>query len=181
MEKVQGVFDENLVIKKAQLSEGMKIADLGCGYTGRFTFPMAKLVGRSGLVYAVDAKKEVLVSIAKLAKRENLSNIKTIWSNLEIFKATKIESSSVDVALLMNILFQSQKRAEIIREAVRLLKKDCRLVIVEWNKTAALFGPPVASRISKENLKNSLSKAGLKLEEEFEPGPYHYGLVCIKV
>lgn len=181
MEKVQGAFDENLVIKKAQIGEGMRIADLGCGYTGRFAFPMARLVGRSGVIYAVDAKKDALESMAKLAKRENISNIKTVWSDLEIFKATKIESSSIDVVLLMNVLFQSQKRVEVIREAVRLLKKDCRLIIIEWVKTAALFGPPVASRISKESLKNSLSKLGLKLEEEFEPGPYHYGLVCIKV
>ena len=39
---------------------GAKVADLGCGGNGFFTFKVARLVGKTGLVYAVDGLKMVL-------------------------------------------------------------------------------------------------------------------------
>ncbi len=109
-----------------------------------------------------------------------MQQIETIWSNLEIFKGTKIESSSLDRALLINILHQSAKRAEILREAVRMLKIGSRLLVVEWKNVASPLGPQVDKRVNKESLKEAAPKLGIVLETEFEAGPYHYGLIFHK-
>ena len=61
------------------------MAELGCGNFG-FVFPIARLVGRSGKVYAVDILKSTLQEIKARATKENLPQVITIWSNLEIFK-----------------------------------------------------------------------------------------------
>lgn len=174
------LLDANLILSKAQVQEKMKVADLGCGSSGHFVFPAAKIVGNKGVVYAVDILRTVLESINKRARAENLSNVKTIWSNLEIFGATKIESGSLDVVLLINTLYQSHKRAEILREAIRLMKKNGRLIIVEWKNIAAPFGPPAEEKVKKELVDNGAKKLGLKPEEEFEAGQYHYGLTYVK-
>ena len=84
----------------------------------------------------MDILRTALETISKRAHAENLANIKTVWSNLEIFGATKIEAGSLDVGLLINTLYQSHKRAEILRESIRLLKKNGKLVIVEWKNIA---------------------------------------------
>ena len=107
-------------------------------------------------------------------------------ASLSITKVTsgwvcKIEAGSLDVGLLINTLYQSHKRAEILRESIRLLKKNGKLVIVEWNNIAAPFGPPPEERVKKELVDNAAKKLGLRLEDEFEAGSYHYGLIYIKL
>lgn len=184
MDKVTGgnvLVDANLVFEKAGVGDRMKVADLGCGSSGHFIFPVARMVGKNGKVYAVDILKTVLESVKKRAKQENLDNIDFIWSNLEIFGATKIESESLDAAMLINTLYQSNKRAEILRETTRMTKKGGRVMVVEWKNIASPLGPPVEERVKADLLKVAGQKLGLKLEEEFDAGPYHYGLVFIKM
>ncbi len=175
------LIDVNFILEKAQISEHMKVADLGCGASGHFVFPSAGLVGKNGKVFAVDILKIVLESVKKRVKEENLSNIQIIWSDLEVFGATKIESGSLDVALLANTLYLSHKRVEVIREAVRMLKKEGRLVVVEWKNVAVPFGPPAEERVEKDLLEQGAKKLGLSLEEEFEAGQYHYGMIFTKM
>ena len=175
------MLDAKIILSKARIKEKMKVADLGCGATGHFVFPAAECLGKKGKIYAVDILKPSLETIARKAKQENINNIKTIWSNLEIFNATKIESGSLDIALLVNTLHQSHKRADILREAIRMLKKDGRLITVEWKDVAIPFGPPVEERVKKNLLTKGAEKLGLKLEKEFFVGRYHYGLIFTKL
>lgn len=175
------LVDANLIFSKAKITDKAKVADLGCGSTGHFVFPAAKLVGRKGTVYAVDILRTALETINKRARIENILNIKTVWSNLEIYGATKIESGCLDVAMLINTLYQSHKRAEILRESIRLLKKNGRLVVVEWKNVASPFGPPPEERVKKDLIDLGAKRLGLKPEEEFEAGQYHYGLIYVKM
>ena len=175
------LLDVNVILSKAKIGPKMKIADLGCGTTGHFVFPAAKMVGKEGIVYAVDILKTVLESIDRRARVDNFTNVKTIWSDLEIFNATNIESGSLDLVLIMNTLHLSQKRAEVLREARRLLKKKGKLVIVEWKNTVSPFGPPPEVRVNYDNLIIAAERMGLKLEEEFFAGHYHFGLIFIKI
>jgi ubiquinone/menaquinone biosynthesis C-methylase UbiE len=179
--KKTALFDIEAILSKIGIEEKQTVAELGCGNFGFFVFPLANLVGRSGKVYAVDILKPTLEEILREAKKDNLPQIIPVWSNLEIFKATKIETNSLDSALLINILHQSEKKVEILREAIRLLKRGGKLLIMEWKNSDLPFGPSQAKRIKVEALKTAAPKIGLSLIEEFEAGPYHYGLIFIKL
>lgn len=174
------LFDINRILNKIAVGEGQKVAELGCGNFGYFVFPVANLIGPKGCLFAVDILKNTLEDIKKRAMFENIQQIKTIWSNLEIFKGTKIESTSLDHALLINILHQSNKKVEILRESVRMLKTGGHLLIVEWKNIASPIGPEINKRVNKKNVKDAAPKLGLMLESEFEVGPYHYGLIFHK-
>ena len=179
--KNNSLLDADLILNKAGLEENMKVADLGCGNMGYFAFQSAKIVGNNGKVFAVDIMKTILEIIDRRIRTDNLKNIKTVWSDIEKFKATKIENSSLDIALLINILYQSQKRVEILRESIRMLKKGGKIVIVEWKNCKIPFGPPISERVKMEVLEINASKLGLKLEKKFFAGSYHYGLIFIKI
>lgn len=174
------LLDVKIILSKARIGEGMKVADMGCGSTGHFVFPASLMVGDKGLVYAIDILRTVLETIDRRIKFENAKNIITVWSNVEIFKATKIESGSLDVALLVNTLYQSHKRVEIIREAARMVKKGGRLVVVDWKNVALPFGPPTEERVNKEAIIKGAPRLGLEFEEEFFAGQYHFGLILNK-
>lgn len=184
MYKIRGgskLLDANIILSNAEVVEGMRVADFGCGATGHFVFPLSGMVGEGGIVYAIDIQKTILETVKRKQRLENISNIVPLWSNLEIFNSTKIEAGSLDVVFLINTLYQSSKRVEILREAVRVLKKSGKLVIVEWKKVSIPFGPPVEERVDIHSLKNAAPKLGIDLVKEFFTGSYHYGLIFTKL
>jgi ubiquinone/menaquinone biosynthesis C-methylase UbiE len=168
------------ILKEVGLGYGSKVGDLGCGRMGFFALQAGKLIGDNGQVYAVDIMKNVLASIESRAKLEGLNNIKPIWSNLEILGATKIPESTLDFALLINILFQSKKQKEIITEAVRLLKTGGKIVIIDWKTGNTPFGPVSQDRVPPDKVEEIALNLNLKKEKSFEAGPYHYGFIFIK-
>ena len=175
------LFDIKSVLNKISIKERQRVAEFGCGNYGYFVFPLAKLVGPNGQVFAVDILRTALETVKKRALVENFRQIETIWSNLEIFKGTNIESSSLDQVLIINTLNQSKKKVEILREAVRLLKTGGKLSIVEWKNTDSPLGPKLESRVDKNSLKKIAPRLGLSFDDEFEAGPFHYGLIFHKL
>jgi len=179
--KSPSLFDIKAIIGKIKITEGQKIAELGCGNFGFFVWPLADLVGRRGHVYAVDILKSNLEEIKRVALKNNFPQIKTIWSNLEIFKGTQIETNGLEDAFLINVLHQSQKKGEILREAIRLLKRGGKLMIIEWGNSDSPLGPKPEKRVRLDSLKLATTKLGLDLQEDFIAGPYHYGLILTKI
>ncbi|MEA3449661.1 MAG: class I SAM-dependent methyltransferase [Patescibacteria group bacterium] len=175
------LLDFDIIFNQARLDEGTRVADLGCGASGHFVFPFSKAVGAKGKVYAVDILPDALKNIKHRFKQESLQNIKTVWSNLEIFNACKIDSSSLDSVFLINTLYQSKKRVEIIKEAVRMLKKGAFMMIVDWGNISAPFGPSSKEKVLKQALKDGASRLGLEFKSEFSAGQYHYGLIFEKI
>ena len=175
------LFDIAGILNKISIEERQKVAELGCGNFGFFTFPLARLVGRNGKVYAVDILKSSLTEIKTRALKENLPQIIPIWSNLEIYKGTAIEAGGLDAALLINILHQSDKRADILREAFRMLKTGGKLLIVDWNNNDSPLGPAPDRRLKLDALKAAVTRLGFDIKEEFAAGPYHYGLLLKKL
>lgn len=174
------LLDPYHILNEIGLGQGMKLADLGCGAAGHFVIPAGKIVGESGIIYAVDLLKTVLDAVKSRAKMEGVGNIETVWSNLEIYGATDIPAGSLDIVLLANTLFQIKKREEVFREAVRLAKPGGKVAVVEWGLGEAPLGPPPAERLSKDTVRAMARNNGLAEVKEFKAGPYHYGLVFSK-
>lgn len=170
------------VFKKIGLEEGMAVGDLGCGNLAYYAFGSAKAVGKKGKVYAVDILKTALNVVANRTKQEGLDEIiKTVWSNLEIIGATNIASGSLDAAFIHNVLFQADAHENFLKETSRLLKLGGKLMIIDWKKTGAPFGPPVKDRPDPKIIMQLATDAGFEFLEEFDAGPYHFGLVFKKI
>lgn len=168
------------LLERVGIREGQRAADLGCGSLGHFVFPAAQLVGGKGEVYAVDIQRHVLDHIERYAKDQQFFNVRPVWSDIDVYGATRIEEESLDLTLLVNNLYLSQNREALVREMARLTKPGGRIVVVEWKASASPIGPTKDQRIEKEEAKKILKSPYMKLYDEFEPGPYHYGLIYLR-
>jgi len=177
MENANGFLNPEEILKQIDIRNNMHIADFGCG-NGYFSIPMAKIADQ-GLVYAFDIIKDSLEVVNSKAKLDDISNIETVHCNLENLNGSKLNDESVDLVLLRNILFQSQKKSEIIKETKRVLKNGNRLVVVEWIKDSSL-APKDGWLISKEEVQQLIKMEGFDLEKELEMDKHHYGLVFRK-
>ena len=169
------------VIEILDIRPQMTVADFGCG-SGHYVIEAARRVGKSGKVYAIDIQQEMLSFVRSQAKLENLSNIETIWADLEMPNATRLKENSVDIIIISNILFQAENKEQIAKEAFRILKPEGKAAAIEWivENGPVNFGPAMNNRISPSDAKNLFEKAGFSLEREFNPGEHHYGLIFVK-
>jgi len=174
-----GFINPQKVIEQIGLKEGAKVADFGCGH-GYFTIPVAKLVGKEGKVYAVDILLEALEAVRSRAQLENAPNIETVRGNLEAANGSRLPDNSVDLVLLHNVLFQTQKKLEIIKEARRTLKQGGTFVLIDWKKEVAAIGPRDGGRLSFDEARALGQEAGFVFNRVFDAGRYHFGLVFFK-
>ena len=107
-------------VEKLPLKEGMAVVDYGCG-TGRYTLPIARLVGSEGKVFAVDIHPLAISTVRKKAARESLTNIEAILVNSY---NTGIQGSSIDLVLLVDTLHLIGDCDALFREIHRMLKQD---------------------------------------------------------
>jgi ubiquinone/menaquinone biosynthesis C-methylase UbiE len=173
-----GFLDTARIVQALSLQEGMHVGDFGCG-SGYFTMEAAKAVGATGRVYAVDVQEGPLESVAARAEALGLENIQAVRADLEKLGGTNIPSDSLDVVLLANVLFQSQAKEDIIKEAQRTLKQGGHLLVIDWKQGAG--GPlPDEHRSDPEEMKRLISGQGLTFSRDVDAGPYFFGLQYTK-
>lgn len=167
------------IVRSFGLQAGDHAADFGAGH-GYFTTPMAKAVGGDGKVYAIDIQKPTLETIKARAKLEHLLNIEYIWSDIDAPGGSQIKAGYLDFILISNVLFQSENRPNVMKEAGRILREGGQAAIIEWDPGDTRLGPPAEQRIAKESAQALTEQAGLTFVREFPAGAYHYGLLFQK-
>ncbi len=176
-----GFIRPEAVVMNFGVSRGMKIADLGCG-SGYFTILLAQLTGPEGRVWAVDVLNEALEAVRSRAKLMGIGNIEYVRGNLEKTESSQIADNQMDISLLANILFQSQKKQEIIKEAVRILKPKGKLIIIDWNKNANFGHTEKGWEFTPAEIQKMIEELALpvKFLKNFDSGQYHWGLMFEK-
>jgi ubiquinone/menaquinone biosynthesis C-methylase UbiE len=148
------------ILMRLNLKPHMLAADFGCG-PGFFTIPLAERLNK-GLVYAIDIQKEPLSVLKSTALFKELDNIQIIHSDLEKPNGSKIDDNFLDLVLLINILFKTENKFAIIKEAKRVLNKEGKLLVID-----------------PEPFKKDFEEMGFKTRKMFKPGDCH-GIVFEK-
>ena len=174
-----GFMNPDIIVESFGLLSGMKVADFGSG-SGYFTILIAKKIGENGVVTAVDIMENALETVRARASAGGLNNLQTIRADLEVLGGSGLADSSQDIVLLANILFQSSKRSEIVKEAKRVLLPGGALIFIDWKKGGGGLGPPEANRVDAQEIKSIFENEGLSFVREIDAGAFHYGLIYKK-
>ncbi len=158
------------------IEHGMAVADIGAG-SGFYTIELAKKVGAGGRVFAVDVQKDILDRIKSNASTMGIHNIEVIWANAEKIGGTKLREACADRVIVSNVLFQIEKPDDFALEMRRILKPQGRLLLVDWSEVSPI-GPKKV--VSAQQAQLLFEKAHFTLEESFDAGDHHYGLVFKK-
>ena len=164
------------VLDKLNLQDDMVVADFGCG-AGGWVIPLAKRL-EQGIVYAIDLQEEMLSALESKLKVENIQNVRKILSNIEEEKDLKLSPLSCNLVLMTNLLFQVEDKKQIFKQADRVLKKNGKVLVVDWNKDAILS--PDQKSVSQDEVKKIAQEFNFELKKEFSAGDYHYALVFEK-
>ena len=176
----QSFLNPARIVDALSIEEGMKIAELGCG-TGAFSIEASRRIGNSGKMYAVDVQKTMLEGVRARARMEGLFNIETVWADLEKPGSTKIPNDALDAVLVPNMLFQSQKKDFIFREAYRITKSGGTLLVIDWIPEKAIYGSSQGWPMQPAEMQRIAEGAGFAFANTLQTGSaYHYGLLFKK-
>jgi len=107
------------ILAEAGIKPGFSILDYGCG-PGSYTIAAARLVGKSGKVYALDIHTLAIQKVKSMSEKKKLTNVETILSDC----ATGLPDRCLDVALLYDTFHDLSKPDEVLAELHRVLKPN---------------------------------------------------------
>jgi len=164
------------VMKALALKPGERVADIGAG-SGYFTVPVAKAVGPTGRVLAVDIRQEMLDYLDFRLRAEGLANV----------QLKKVEPDDpllprgeVDTILMVDVLHYIKERTAYARKLREALAPGGRLVVIDYRPKPfeeRPWGPPPEQQMSKESVDQDMAGAGFKPVEVHEFLPEQYFVV----
>jgi predicted methyltransferase len=160
------------VIESLQIHPGDQVADLGSG-GGYFTFRLAKAVGPSGHVYAVDVDEGLLDYIARRARDESADNVSIILAKYE---DPLLPEDGVDFVFTSNTYHHLEDRIVYFRNALKYLRTGGRVAIVE-HAGKGWFDRWFGHWTSSETIRAEMEAAGYRLQREFTFLPRQFFLV----
>lgn len=142
------LLDKGKILAALPVFAGQTVLDAGCG-DGYMAMEFARLVGETGRVYAMDADS---ASIEAHKARLAAHAIEALTG--DITATTHLPAGSMDLIYLSAVLhgFSEEQMHGFVQEAQRLLKPQGVLAILEIKKEKTAFGPPLAIRISPQEL-----------------------------
>lgn len=107
------------ILEEIPLKEGYRVLDYGCG-PGGYTFPAARMVGGTGIVFALDIHPLAVKRIERISRKKGIGNIETINSDCR----TGLPGKSIDLVLLYDIYHDLSEPERVLNEIHRVLKPE---------------------------------------------------------
>jgi ubiquinone/menaquinone biosynthesis C-methylase UbiE len=133
------------IVKRAAPTLDEVCADLGCG-TGYLSLPFAL---KCRALIAVDSQREMLDAL--LSKASGFTRMK-IFPVLSELPDLPFSGACLDRVLLVNTLHEVEDREKMAWEVERTLRGGGKLSLVDFQKKATGFGPPVEERIKESDI-----------------------------
>ena len=157
------------------LRPGDTVADFGTGQ-GFFLPILSELVGPKGRVFACEIQRNLVEAIGETVRTKSLGNVEPLWCDIEAHGGTKIDDQALDVAIMVNTLFQIEDKVTAVKEMSRTLRPGGKLFVVDWSESFGGLGPQPTQVITESNAKDLIEAEGFVFERSYDAGGHHYGL-----
>jgi len=166
------------IMKALSFKPGERVADIGAG-TGYFTFQVARAVGPTGLVWAIDIAPEMLEYLDLRIKAQKAINIK-------LRKVTsdnpQLDPGSVDTILMVDTIHYVKDRTAYARKLRPGLAPGGRVVIIDYIPKPVSerpWGPPPEQQFPREQLDREMAAAGFKVLKAYGFLPEQFFVIYV--
>jgi precorrin-6B methylase 2 len=161
------------VVAALRLRYGLTVADIGAG-SGLLTVPLARAVGPTGRVYAVEIDKGFFPEILKRAKAAEVTNVHVVLGQ---FTDPALPAKNVDLALFHDVMHHVQARAEYLKTLAGYLASGGRVAVIDYEGGQGPHAKEPELQVTREQLTAMMKDAGLSQVEEVKLFSDKYFLV----
>lgn len=156
--------------KQLKLTEGMKVCDLGCG-NGYWTLPMARVVGESGEVYAVDIQREMLQKLRQRSSKYKLDNIEPVLGKVD---DPNLPANKLDLVLMVDVYHEFSHPESMLWGIRRSLNPKGVVALLEYREEDPRVPIKPLHKMSKRQIMKEYSANGFKLVREYNNLPWQH-------
>jgi precorrin-6B methylase 2 len=151
------------LVRELKLQPGQVVADVGAG-SGVISMLMAREVGETGKVLAIDIQQEMLDLLGDKLKDRDIRNIELV---LGTDKSSKLEPASVDLALMVDVYHEFEFPFEMMLDLSKSLKPGGRVAFVEYRREDPQVPIKLVHKMSEAQVKKEIGQRelGLKWQE----------------
>ncbi len=161
-------LNSDVIWGKTRLADADVLIDIGAG-TGFFAMLFGKKIKR-GKVYACDISEEMIAWMNDYIPSEMKNIVVPIKMDEN---SVPLADSIADLVYMINLHHELEQPLIFLKEARRLLKKDGKLMIIDWKKEETPDGPPLEIRITAETIRSQMSASGFSYIDSHTVLPYH--------
>jgi ubiquinone/menaquinone biosynthesis C-methylase UbiE len=155
------------------------IADFGAG-TGFMARAAAQLASE-GQIFAIEITRDMVARLTREIAQERIPNVHVLWGDIETPRGSQLENDTIDFLILSNVLFQVEDKSGCLQEALRVLKPQGRLLLVDWSESFGGMGPAPHHVFTKDAALTLCAQQGLSaLPVEIPAGAHHYAILFKK-
>ncbi len=162
--------DCRLLLEALDVKPGQTICDMGCG-NGFYTLELARRVGPTGLVYAVDIQPEMLRMLAEAAGREGLTNIRPV---LGTAIDPRLPAAAIDLCLCVDVYHEFSHPDAMLARVHESLAAGGRLALVEFRGEDPAVPIKPLHKMTKAQIRNELEPAGFEVVGQFDRLPWQH-------
>ena len=108
------------LLEAAGLEPGQIVIEVGCG-PGFFTIPAAKIVGKDGLIYAIDVNHRAVKRVEGKMQKYRIANIKPILGNAA---DSGLPEQSIDLVFIFGLRYVAGGLSNLISGIHTILKPE---------------------------------------------------------
>jgi SAM-dependent methyltransferase len=162
--------DCQMLLEALSVKPGQVVCDMGCG-NGFYTLELARLVGETGRVLAVDIQPEMLRLLDARAKDAGIANV-------ELLQGTpvdpKLAPGSCDLILLVDVYHEFSHPQEMLAAMRKALKPAGRIALAEFRLEDPKVPIKLLHKMSKKQIMKEFPANGFRLVDQFDRLPWQH-------
>jgi ubiquinone/menaquinone biosynthesis C-methylase UbiE len=175
LERPERVEEEapDKMIELLGLKRGEVVADIGAG-SGYISARLARKVGTSGKVYAVDIQQEMLDLLSAKMKSLSLTNIIPVLGTIS---DPKLPAESLDLVVMVDVYHEFSEPQGMMQKIVSCLKPGGRVAFVEYRAEDPDVPIKRVHKMSEAQVKKEANAAGLEWQSTREELPRQHLII----
>ncbi len=149
------------VVAALKIPKGAVVVDLGAG-VGYFTWRLARQVGPSGKVIAVDIQQRMFDLLARNMTERGIENVAIV---LGTDQNPRLPEGEVDLVLLVDVYHELAYPGKTMERVRRSLKPGGRLVLVEYRKEDPTIPIHPLHKMTVEEARAEIEPVGFRFHE----------------
>ena len=175
LERREREDEENpdLAMRLIRVQRGQTVADLGAG-SGYYTRRLARAVGDTGRVYAVDIQQGMLDLLQAALARDRITNVVPVLGGVD---DPRLPADSLDLILMVDVYHEFAQPQTMLQRMKTALKPGGRLVLLEYRGEDRDVPIRPEHKMTKAQVKLEVEHEGFKQQRVYDDLPWQHLIV----